>query len=270
VDILNKTIPLINVACLKSFKSIEYLKLRELAEYNILHLSELLASLTNLKNVNIKIPQGWRLNDDQVSQFQLILDNLSRYECVRLTRIDEYTNCYQIQKKNPKVRFQWYMYSPVDRAIGKYEGNLIENGNNREGRGVFLCDGNRYEGEWKDDKQEGRGVMRYYDGSKYEGEWRYDDKEGKGIMIYSGGSKYEGEWKNDKMEGKGSLIYSDGDKYEGEWKNDKREGKGVMVYSDGSKYEGEWKNDRKEGKGIMVYYDGSKYEGEWRNDEQLG
>jgi hypothetical protein len=69
-------------------------------------------------------------------------------------------------KKNPKVRFQWYIDSPANetRTKGKYEGNLNEKNNNREGRGVFYCAGTRYEGEWKNDKKEGRRVMRYNDG----------------------------------------------------------------------------------------------------------
>ena len=35
---------------------------------------------------------------------------------------------------------------------------------------------------------------------RYEGEWKNDLKEGKGIMHYSNGNKEEGIWKNNKLE----------------------------------------------------------------------
>mmetsp|Transcript_19471 Transcript_19471/g.33104 ORF Transcript_19471/g.33104 Transcript_19471/m.33104 type:complete len:84 (-) Transcript_19471:6-257(-) len=35
-------------------------------------------------------------------------------------------------------------------------------------------DGSKYDGEWKDDKKNGRGVYTYPDGSKYDGEWKDD------------------------------------------------------------------------------------------------
>jgi hypothetical protein len=36
-------------------------------------------------------------------------------------------------------------------------------------------EGFEYDGEWKDDRKEGRGKMKYVDGSVYEGIWK-DDK----------------------------------------------------------------------------------------------
>ena len=48
--------------------------------------------------------------------------------------------------------------------------------------------------------------MKYNNGDKYNGTWKNDKRDGKGIMEYSNGSIYDGTWKNNLKEGKG--IYS--------------------------------------------------------------
>ena len=40
--------------------------------------------------------------------------------------------------------------------------------------------------------------MKYFDGTIYDGEWRDDKRNGKGIMKDSEGKKYSGEWINDR------------------------------------------------------------------------
>ena len=65
-------------------------------------------------------------------------------------------------------------------------------------------DGRRYEGEYKDNKRDGYGIMTYQD-------------EG----LYQEGSRYKGEWKNDKRDGQGVMTYlDDGRRLEGEFKED--------------------------------------------------
>jgi hypothetical protein len=49
-------------------------------------------------------------------------------------------------------------------------------------------------------------------GFRYEGEWRNDRKEGKGTLHYPTGEKYEGEFKNDNIEGRGIILSPNGDK----------------------------------------------------------
>ena len=41
--------------------------------------------------------------------------------------------------------------------------------------------------------------MHYKNGDKYEGDGKNDEREGKGIMHYKNGDKYDGDWKNDKF-----------------------------------------------------------------------
>jgi hypothetical protein len=117
-----------------------------------------------------------------------------------------------------------------------------------------------YDGNWKNDKINGRGKMIYYNGNIYEGNWENDKKSGQGKMTYCNNSvDYNGidnDKKIDKLEkylenqldnlNNNSIeIDKKCDIYEGNWKNDKKNGYGKMTYSDGTIYEGEWENDEK-------------------------
>ena len=79
----------------------------------------------------------------------------------------------------------------------------------------------------------GQGTMTYENGNKYEGQWVNDKKEGEGTMTYADGAKYEGQWVNDKKEGEdGTMKYANGNEYRGQWLNDKKEGRAPW-YADG-------------------------------------
>lgn len=71
----------------------------------------------------------------------------------------------------------------------------------------FDC--NRFEGEWKNDKKNGHGVMKFHNGDVYEGEWIDGHKNGRGSYSLANGDSYEGYIVNDKKQGRG--IYK--------WKN---------------------------------------------------
>ena len=55
--------------------------------------------------------------------------------------------------------------------------------------------------------------MKIYEGNEYDGEWREDKANGKGIKNYKNGDKYEGEFANGEKHGKGAYFYSTGDMY---------------------------------------------------------
>jgi len=78
-----------------------------------------------------------------------------------------------------------------------------------------IIDGNKYEGEFKNGKKDGKGTMTYKNGYIYIGEWKNGYKHGKGVYINSKSQdKFEGEFKNGKADGKGQALYNNGDKYE--------------------------------------------------------
>ena len=119
--------------------------------------------------------------------------------------------------------------------------------NKREGLGRhFTPDGFEYEGEWKNDKPNGKGKTKWPDGSMYEGKCWGGVKHVRLIdaCVYL----FTGSFNDNKREGFGRHFQPSGFEYEGEWKNDKRDGKGREKWPAGSTYEGEcWGGLKHEG-----------------------
>ena len=62
-------------------------------------------------------------------------------------------------------------------------------------------------------KAHGHGVMDYSNGDKYEGDWKDNKIHGKGKLTCAGGGVYEGYWKDGKK-GKGkTTFWKDGMRY---------------------------------------------------------
>ena len=57
---------------------------------------------------------------------------------------------------------------------------------------MYLGDGKKYVGEFKDNKKSGRGVCYYKDGGKYIGDFLNDLQHGQGLEILADGQRYEG------------------------------------------------------------------------------
>ena len=98
-------------------------------------------------------------------------------------------------------------------------------------------------------------------GDKYDGQWKNDNPHGHGVYTWSNGKKYDGEWKDGIRHGHGVWTGVDGRKYDGEWKDGKKHGHGVYTWVDGGKYDGNWKNGRKYG--IFKIYDDEHYRYEY-------
>lgn len=151
-------------------------------------------------------------------------------------------------------------------ADGKAQGNGTKS--------IFQSDGSlwgKLTCTLKAGKCEGQGVITLASGNRYEGQYKDNKYNGQGVMTFASGERYEGQFKNDKREGQGVMTFADGERksYEGQWKNDKREGQGVMTFADGRRYEGQWK-DGNYTVGKFYYADGSLYyEGDWVNNKPL-
>jgi hypothetical protein len=61
-----------------------------------------------------------------------------------------------------------------------------------------------------------------WEGDKYVGEFKDNKRHGQGTYTHANGDKYVGEWKDDYRHGQGTGTWTNGDKYVGEWKDDKR------------------------------------------------
>ena len=147
-----------------------------------------------------------------------------------------------------------------------YKGSIV-NGK-LSGNGVLIQSGNKYEGEFQNNKKNGIGLMQYQNGDIYFGLWKDNKRFGNGIFKCSA-HIYDGLWLNDTKQGKGTLIYLNGTVYEGDWANDKKHGYGIYIWPN-SKYIGYWSNDKRNGYGTYIWSDGSKYEGQWLNDQKHG
>ena len=65
-------------------------------------------------------------------------------------------------------------------------------------------------GEMKKGFKEGKGILYYniddkYKRKRYEGNFKDDKMDGKGIYYQNDGDRYEGEWKNGVFDGKGTY-----------------------------------------------------------------
>lgn len=105
-------------------------------------------------------------------------------------------------------------------------------------------DGQRYEGEIKDGKGNGKGILTLPDGHKFSGDFFDGTINGIGTYTFTDGQRYEGSFRGGKRHGIGTYTWPSGEKYEGEWMDGKRHGIGTFTWSDGKKYVGEWLDDK--------------------------
>mgnify|MGYP000353734854 CR=1 FL=1 len=76
-----------------------------------------------------------------------------------------------------------------------------------DGQGKYTYpNGESYEGEWKNGKRHGKGILSLSDGRKYFGKWNLGGYKDKGIVITPDGFKIEGEFNSGEFEGKGRNI----------------------------------------------------------------
>jgi len=73
------------------------------------------------------------------------------------------------------------LYNHINNNIKELNNNINQNINNN----------GRYEGQFKNDIRERKGIYYYNDGDRYEGDWKNNKCEGKGIFYYNNG-RYEG------------------------------------------------------------------------------
>ena len=160
-----------------------------------------------------------------------------------------------------------------DFALGCTCEGMFENGE-AHGRGKCRWEsGWEYEGEFRYDKRHGKGTCRQLEpgGEVYSGEWKDDKWDGIGCLKYAGGRQYDGDFRRGELHGYGKYQFADGSGYEGCFNEGLREGHGFMTYADNSQsYDGEWRSNMRDGEGTLYYVDGSVFNGRFREDEKHG
>ena len=72
--------------------------------------------------------------------------------------------------------------------------------------------------------KDGIGLMQYDNGDKFEGEWRNNKINGIGTLFFRNGDIYNGNFKDGQFEGFGILSLRNGSKYEGLFSKNKKNG----------------------------------------------
>ena len=148
-----------------------------------------------------------------------------------------------------------------------------------------------YEGEWKNSKRDGLGILTKKNSAKFIGYFIQDNVNGFGKLTDKNGDEYLGYWKNSEFSGLGVYTkkkiisykgYWSKDKqdkfgieqwptleYIGEYKNGVKNGYGIMNIG-GGVYQGQMKGGNIEGIGKFIFNDKRRYEGEFVNNKMEG
>ena len=80
---------------------------------------------------------------------------------------------------------------------------------------ISITDSGNYNGDWKNGKMHGLGIMTWPDGRRYEGRFRYNVRHGHGVCTFYDGRIYDGNWMWDKQWGKGVFTWPNGARFTG-------------------------------------------------------
>tara|TARA_B100001142_G_scaffold296659_1_gene318503 strand:- start:113 stop:544 length:432 start_codon:yes stop_codon:yes gene_type:complete len=87
------------------------------------------------------------------------------------------------------------------------------------------------------------GAYTFTDGEKYVGEWQDDKRHGQGTYTFANGDKYVGEHLDGLQDGQGTYTFADGTQYVGEWQDNKRHGQGTYTFANGTIERGYYMNN---------------------------
>lgn len=140
------------------------------------------------------------------------------------------------------------------------DGNFLNGKAN--GFGIsYKSDGTKeYEGEWKDFKYDGKGILYLFGKKSYEGGWQKGLMNGYGVIYEPNGQKdSEGYFKDAKLNGLGKKYVNGKMKYEGEFADGEPNGTGIAYDDNGKKiYEGSMVRGVAYGNGISYKKNGMK------------
>ena len=132
----------------------------------------------------------------------------------------------------PNRSFSWSGACPNGLANGQGVLQWYDNGTPAD----------RYEGEYRDGKMNGRGIYFAVDGERYDGEFKDNARTGHGIYLTRRGDRYEGNFERSVLQGPGIGVFADGERYEGGFWNNRAHGEGTLHLADGTAVTGTWVN----------------------------
>ena len=158
----------------------------------------------------------------------------------------------------PKMLTGTLEYTGGARYVGEYKEDKDKN-QILHGKGEYISQAFRYNGEFRDGKKQGKGIYVWANGDKFNGDFAGDQVSGKGRWEFSSGDVYEGDVVNAVMVGKGVLVAKNGDKYDGLFAEGKPHGKGFYAFANGDRYEGSMAAGKMSGSGVYTTKSGDKF-----------
>jgi hypothetical protein len=171
-------------------------------------------------------------------------------------------------------------------------GQECISGNCVNGQGTYIfADGDKYVGEYRDNKQHGQGTYTWANGAKYVGEFKDNKKNGQGTYtwtygslrrvlsaaevqrLYDFGLDAEDNGIRKLLPGELEKALEEIKKFEEDYIKSSAWGVEDVKRSgqpDGTKYVGKWKDDQKHGQGTFTWADGRKYVGEFKDGKLHG
>ncbi|XP_041968889.1 alsin [Aricia agestis] len=187
-----------------------------------------------------------------VGQFQL--NSLCGHGKMEIPNVGTYEGQW---KDNLQNGYGVMKYSNGDIYEGYFKDGL-PHGHGVKRQGDFTSStATIYTGEWMGGVKHGYGVIDDIGkGEKYLGNWTDNKKNGCGLIVTLDGIYYEGVFTQDVLTGHGVMIFEDGTNYEGEFRSAGVFcGKGVLTFSSGDKIEGSlsgpWTEGVKISNGVM-------------------
>lgn len=105
----------------------------------------------------------------------------------------------------------------------------------------------------------------------YEGNYRDGRRHGRGVLTFSNGDRYEGWFVDGEIRGKGRLYLANGDIYASDRDFGPRgiQGCGVYIGGNGDRYIGQFRDSRFHGRGTYGWNNGRGVTCNWRADKQV-
>ncbi|MBS9769016.1 MAG: AAA family ATPase, partial [Trichodesmium erythraeum GBRTRLIN201] len=207
-------------------------------------------------------------------EFISFIDSISNKEIIPLKKGRALTSIQALKKfKDTLIADEHFFLDSSSQKIENHQTQEVILEKKYNYSNDALPSGEKYIGEFKDGKYNGKGTLIFPNGSTYVGEFRNGQRNGFGTHTLPNGSKYVGEFKDGKINGTGALTFSNGEKYVGEFKDGKMNGTGALTsLPNGEKYVGEFKDGKinGRGRGALTSLGGEKYVGEFKDGKMNG
>ena len=230
---------------------------------------------TNSKNNSQNDPNIQKVYTAKFSKFkkpeskkEICTDKKSNHNLTKNILIEDQKNDipnFQINKalkileEDPFIKSnQQNNLNTMDPRIGPFDGT-------RKKYGVINLDEFSYEGEWKNGKRDGLGILIWKNFAKFIGEFVEDKVTGFGKLTHNEDDEYIGYWEDFQTHGIGKYTAKNFLFYEGYWEHDKQHKFGIETWKNKAKYIGEYYIGNKDGYGILDIKDKGVYEGEMKD-----